>query len=110
MAGRLSSFKEEDVVVIIKKDGRYAGWSITYGLGSGKPKSMFYVHCIYRGSGLGRQLFERTEKMLRGRGYKVMYVAPWDASSRAFFSRMGCGLDTKGTSNSDLCHWIKPLQ
>lgn len=110
MIGKLSSFKEGDMAVILKKDGRYVGWSLTYGLGSGKPKSMFYVHCIDRDKGLGRQLFERTEKMLRSRGYKVMYVAPWNVGSRAFFTSMGCGLDKKGTSNSDLCHWIKSLR
>lgn len=109
MMYKLHSFNGDEVAVILKKDGKYVGWSLTYGLKSGKPKAMFYIDENYRTKGLGKHLFKRTEKMLRQRRYKVIYVAPWNKASRAFFAGMGCGLDMDNTSNSELFHWKKLL-
>jgi len=109
MLYKLRTIKEDEVAVIIKRNNKYIGWSLTYGMNSGKPKSMFYIREEYRMSGLGRELFEKTEQMLRRRGYKAMYVSPWDPRSQTFFTNMGCGLDQLGKSNSDLFHWFKLL-
>ena len=82
----------DSIVTVLKKGSKFIGWSMSIPANAreGDIKSMFYIKNEYRSKGLGEYIFNKTMKTLKRRGFKQMFVAPWDDRSDAFFEKLNC--------------------
>jgi N-acetylglutamate synthase-like GNAT family acetyltransferase len=74
-------------VIIVKQNNRYIGWCLIE-----KEKTdafmMFYIKPDKREKGIGRNLINRAKRYVKNKGVKIIFVAPWNDTSKAFFVSM----------------------
>jgi len=75
------------VAIIVKQNNKYIGWCLIE-KESANAFMMFYIKPEKREKGIGRNLINRAKRYAKNKGIKTIFVAPWNDTSKAFFTSM----------------------
>ncbi len=75
------------IAIIVKQNNKYIGWCLIE-KESSDAFMMFYIKPEKREKGIGRNLINRAIRYVKNKKMKTVFVAPWNDTSKAFFTSM----------------------